>query len=222
MKALTTSTITAAAVAALVIAAPLAANAHVGVTPSSTAAGSPSVLTFSFSHGCEGSPTTSLTFGIPESVESVTPTVHPGWSIAETPTTVTYTANTPVADGLRDTVALSVVLPAGEEGDTVAFPVVQGCVDGEHAWTELAEGDAEPDSPAPTITLTAADPSAGGHGHGAATDSAETEEHATSAESASAEGSVDVVGRGLGIAGLVVGAVSIVIGLTARRRAVRS
>lgn len=147
MKALATTTLAVSAAAALIVAAPLAANAHVGVSPSTTAAGSPSVLTFSFSHGCEGSPTSALTFSIPESIESVTPTVHPGWTIAETPGTVTYTAITPVADGLRDTVELSVVLPAGEEGDVVAFPVVQTCVEGEHAWADLAEGDAEPDSP---------------------------------------------------------------------------
>ena len=34
-------------------AAPLAASAHVTVTPSGTAAGSYTVLTFAYSHGCD-------------------------------------------------------------------------------------------------------------------------------------------------------------------------
>ena len=58
-------------------AVPLAASAHVTVTPSGTAAGSYTVLTFAFSHGCEGSPTTALTFDIPESIDSVSPTLNP-------------------------------------------------------------------------------------------------------------------------------------------------
>ena len=48
-----TTTIAAAALAGgvlLALGAPLAATAHVGVTPSSTAAGSSTVLTFAFSH----------------------------------------------------------------------------------------------------------------------------------------------------------------------------
>ena len=45
--------------ALLALAAPVAAQAHVNVTPGSTAAGSYTVLEFASGHGCDGSPTTS-------------------------------------------------------------------------------------------------------------------------------------------------------------------
>ena len=66
-----TTTIAATALAGgvlLALGAPLAASAHVGVTPSSTAAGSSTVLTFAFGHGFAESPTTKPTFDIPESI----------------------------------------------------------------------------------------------------------------------------------------------------------
>lgn len=65
----------------LALSAPLAASAHVEVDPSSTAAGSYSLLTFSLGHGCDGSATTGITIDIPETITSVTPTVNPGWDI---------------------------------------------------------------------------------------------------------------------------------------------
>ena len=67
----------------LALGAPLAASAHVSVDPSSSAAGSYSVLTFAVSHGCEGSPTTQLTIDIPDAVATATPTVNPGWDVAK-------------------------------------------------------------------------------------------------------------------------------------------
>ena len=70
--------------ALLALAAPLAASAHITVTPSDTAAGSYSVLTFGFSHGCEASPTTKLTFDIPDEIESVKPTLNSNWTIENT------------------------------------------------------------------------------------------------------------------------------------------
>ena len=65
---------------ALALAAPLAASAHVSVTPSDTAAGSYTVLSFAVGHGCDGSPTTKLSFDIPEEIVAVTPTVSPNWT----------------------------------------------------------------------------------------------------------------------------------------------
>src|SRR5690554_7832415 len=94
------------AAAVFAVTAPMAASAHVTVSPSNTAASSYSVLTFSVGHGCEGSPTTALTFTVPDAVESITPTVNPGWSIAKTDNTVVYTAAEPLEDGLRTTFAL--------------------------------------------------------------------------------------------------------------------
>ncbi len=177
-----------AAVAGLVAAAVVGfaspASAHVTLTPSTTAAGAGALLQFSFSHGCDGSPTTALTIQVPEGINTVAPTRTALWEVelqsetldppvtdshgaelTERVASVTYSSRTPVPDGVRDVVELSVQLPEAE-GETLAFPVIQTCQDGETAWIEVPadEADAEElEHPAPTITLTAP---AGDDAHG--------------------------------------------------------
>ncbi|MFF2371784.1 YcnI family protein [Agromyces sp. NPDC058110] len=210
-----------AAGALLALGAPLAASAHVTVTPTDTAAGSYSVLTFSVGHGCDGSPTTSLTVDIPDEIESVTPTVNPNWTIekvadGERTSQVVYTAITPLADGYRDTIALQMPLPEDAAGTTLVFPVLQTCETGETDWSEpMVEGEAEPEHPAPSITVTEA--VAGGHHGGSADEAAEGDEHEHEADAAADADSSDTVARVLGIGGLAVGVVGLVVALTARR-----
>lgn len=212
--AITTSALVGGALLAL--GAPLAASAHVTVTPSDTAAGSYSVLTFSLGHGCDGSPTTKLTFDIPEQIESVSPTLNPNWTIekvadGDRTSQVVYTAITPLEDGYRDTMALQVHLPEDAAGTTLAFPVLQSCETGDTNWNEpMVDGEAEPEHPAPSIAVTEA-VEGGGHGHAAA----EGDEH--EADAAADADSSDTVARVLGIGGLAVGVVGIVLALTARR-----
>ena len=207
-------------------AVPLAASAHVTVTPSGTAAGSYTVLTFAYSHGCEGSPTTAIAIDIPESIASVSATRNPKHPIEKVadgdPTAqVVYTASTPVPDGYRDTIELSLQLPEDAAGETLAFPVLQTCEVGETNWNQVAEaGEEEPESPAPVIVVTEA--TGDGHGHGAAADEATTDEHADdhaegTEEVAATSDEADTVARVLGIGGLVVGVVGIVLALAARR-----
>ena len=207
-------------------AVPLAASAHVTVTPSGTAAGSYTVLTFAFSHGCEGSPTTALTFDIPESIASVSPTLNPNYTIekvadGDRTSQVVYTAITPVQDGYRDTIELSLQLPEDAAGETLAFPVLQTCEVGETNWNQVAEeGEEEPESPAPVIVVTEA--TGDGHGHGAATEEAASDDHGDghaegAEETAATSDDSDTVARVLGIGGLVVGVVGIVLALAARR-----
>lgn len=207
---------------ALVFAAPLAASAHVGVTPDTTAAGSYANLTFAVPHGCDGSPTTEIRITIPESVITVTPTVNPNWDVAEVPSesdpdytsAVVYTAKTPLADGLRDTFTLSVPLPSGEAGDVLEFPVLQTCEVGSTEWDqETVAGEEEPEHPAPAIVLTAAEAD-GGHGHGAM-ESTGADDGTTSADSADPAVGTAI---GLGAAGLVVGIAGVVLALWALRR----
>lgn len=199
----------------LALSAPLAASAHVEVEPSSTAAGSYSLLTFSVGHGCDGSSTTAITIDIPDTITSVTPTVNPGWEI--TPLTdgqVTYTAATPLADGLRTTFALSLQIPADATvGDTLAFPVLQSCEVGETDWAEpVVEGEAEPAHPAPSLTVTEASAESG-HDHGAA-----EEVDADAAAATTPAATDDILARLLGIGGLIVGAVGLVVAVAARRK----
>ncbi|GAA4803645.1 YcnI family protein [Nocardioides caeni] len=219
-----------------------AASAHVTVTPSTTAAGSYAVLTFSVGHGCEGSPTTKLAIQLPEEIPAVTPTINPGWTIekvvekldepvqdahgnelTERVSQVVYTAKTPLEDGYRDTVALQVQLPDAA-GKTLAFPVVQSCVEGQTGWTELAaEGqDAEElASPAPVLTITEA--SADGHGHSDDTDDAEGSD-ASGDESGDADAAAednDDSAQGLAIGGLVAGIGGLALGGVALARSGR-
>lgn len=69
--------VTIAAGALFVAAGP--ASAHVGVTPSHLPAGASTILAFSFSHGCEGSPTTAITFELPPEIPAAKATLLAGW-----------------------------------------------------------------------------------------------------------------------------------------------
>ena len=200
----------------LAVATPLAANAHVTVDPSNTAASSYSVLTFSVGHGCEGSPTTALTFSAPESIESVTPTVNPGWIISQQDNQVVYTADQPLIDGQRTTFELSVKLPELPAGERLDFPVMQECEVGSTDWSEVqADGEAEPEHPAPSIVLSEST----GDGHGSADEPATgSDQAAAGSRSETAASSEDPLARVLGIAGLALGAVGLVVGVASRRK----
>lgn len=222
--------------ALLALAAPVAANAHVVVTPGEAAAGSYTVLEFASGHGCDGSPTTSFTVDIPEPILSVTPTLKEGWTVekvmveldepaegahgatvTERVGQVVYTPVAPIEDGYRDSFEIQVLLPEETEGERLEFPVLQACAEGENDWSESAADGAEPEFPAPAIEVGA--PAADAHGHGdddQHADTAGTETTDATATSA-ADSSVDVLARVVGIAGLAVGVVGIVIALAARR-----
>ncbi|KRB77114.1 hypothetical protein ASE01_10205 [Nocardioides sp. Root190] len=220
-----------AAALAIVGLTAIPASAHVTVTPNTTAAGAYAVLTFSLGHGCEGSPTTKLTIAMPEDIPAVTPTVNPGWTVekvaedleepikdahgnelTERIAEVVYTARTPLVDGFRDTVELQVQLPE-KAGETLVFPVVQTCVEGETGWTETAADGQDPEtleSPAPTVTITEA--SGEGHGGGAAEDAEDGDASASAADPDSSDGSEDSDSSGLAIGGLVAGVGGLALG----------
>lgn len=175
--------------AALVVAAPLAASAHIGVTPADPPAGASTRLDFTFSHGCDDSPTTALVFDIPEGVDGVTPVLDGAWTVSRElgsdgiPTEVTYTAVQPVDSGISATVALDVIFASSVAETDVAFPVEQQCVVGSNDWSQIAEDGADPhdlESPAPVVAVgavAAADSDA--HDHADSTDDAAeaTDEH---------------------------------------------
>jgi uncharacterized protein YcnI len=220
------------------------ASAHVSVTPSGTAAGSYTVLTFSVPHGCDGSPTTKIAISIPDGINEATATRNPFYKLAATTeklteplvaedgdevtertSTITYTATTPLPADERDTFELSLQLPEDGAGKTLAFPVIQTCAKGETAWTETpAAGQTEDDleHPAPALEVTAVEdggdvaaPAAGEEGGDAAQVSADT--GAGSEEAAS-----DDDGNGLAIAGLAAGVVGILVAAVALARTRRT
>ena len=214
--------------ALLALAGALPASAHVGVTASTTAAGSTALLSFNVPHGCDGSPTTVISIELPESIIAATPTVVAGWDatkvtaemaatsdahgneVTERVAEVVYTATDGgLADGFRQQFDVQVQLPDLEAGTALEFPVTQTCVVGETVW------DGED---TPTVTLSAA--AADAHGH----DDADSEDHEAVADEGAASdtgtsGSTDVLARVLGIGGLVVGTAGIVAAVVARRGA---
>lgn len=231
----------AAAIAgALVLAAPLAAQAHVGVNPDAVSAGSSSVLTFAFSHGCDGSPTTALEFEIPEGVTNVAPTVQAGWDIEvtraanESVSSVVFTADEPIDDGLRATVTMSARFAAELADSSVAFPVTQVCETGETAWVEIPEegqGHDDLDAPAPMVAVGAVAEDDHGHGGGSDHDHSDGEaaagddhgadghDDASASEAASSTQPADsVLPVVLGASGLVAGLAALVVAVLAYRR----
>lgn len=228
-------TMLASAVALLAL--PAVASAHIGVSPTSAAAGGFAYLEFRVPHGCEDSPTASIEIKIPKSIPSVTPQRNPFWELSTTegkkePTelhgekitrgvgTVTWTATEPLPGNELDVLGMSVSLPAGE-GETLYFPAIQRCEKGITRWVQVpAEGESgeELDEPAPALELTAAE---GGHGTGRT----EKDEDAEGEDGDSATGHEQVAveeadddddaSKGLGIAGLIVGGLGLLAGGTA-------
>ena len=153
------------------------AAAHVSIEEDEVAAGSSAIVTFAFSHGCEGSPTTQVRIQMPESIPTVAPTINANWDVEKVTETldapiegahgeqitervseVVYTARTPVEDGFRDTFELSVTIPEDAAGQTIYFPTIQTCEAGETAWIEIPAEGQDPDeleSPAPGVDVVA-------------------------------------------------------------------
>lgn len=167
----------------LLIVALAPASAHVGVKADTSAAGSTAIVTFGFGHGCGDSPTTALVFQIPEQFNSVAPVFAAGWSIdvekqgldepiegshgstiTERTSTVTFNADAPIEDGIYAMVSLRLTLPEDAAGESIYFPVIQECEEGENAWIEIPQdGEDEDDleSPAPALKVTDADDDSG-------------------------------------------------------------
>lgn len=203
---------------ALVLAAPLAASAHVHVSPTDSAAGATTRLDFSFSHGCDGSPTTAVVLDLPDGLDAVTPVLDGAWTITRDlgadgiPTAVTYTAVTPVEDGVSATVSLDVVFASSAAETEVAFPVLQECAEGETDWSEVADDGQDAhdlEAPAPVVAVGAVAETGDAH---------EGDDYAeAAADGGSAEGA-DPVARWLG-GGAFVAAVAALVVVVLRRRA---
>jgi periplasmic copper chaperone A len=174
---LRTTLVLSAATGVMTLAAAGTAAAHITANPPEGPSDGYATVSFQVQHGCEESPTTQVRIQIPPSVPSVTPSVHPLWDVAtkegkkekvelngETITRgvseVIYTAKQPLPPDRLDSFAISLKLPAGKEGDTVYFPTIQKCVQGQTRWIQIpAEGESAEDleEPAPAIVLTTAE-----------------------------------------------------------------
>ena len=219
------STLAAILGTGLAIAAPAVASAHVGVSPDSVTADESAVLTFSFTHGCEHSPTTALRITMPEGLASVSPTVDADWEIAVERgddglvDVVTYTATTAIPSDLRGAVSMQ-VRPAEDAPESLAFPVEQICETGSTGWVELAEPGQDPhglDVPAPVVRLVAAEDADAEHGEHAASDAAASDSESSDADAADDDAAAPVAVV-LGAGGLVAGVAALVVAILAYRR----
>jgi len=225
---LTKSAIAIAAGAALAIAVPLAASAHVSINPNAAAAGAYTVITFKVPTESATATTTKLEVTLPTDHPflSVSYVPVPGWTtqlvqstlpkpvvsgddtITEATTKVIWTADkgSEITEGQLQQFPLSVG-PVPDTG-SVSFIADQTYSDGTVvSWSDTGE-DAE--HPAPVLYINDEVPS---DHHGSTTVTAAHTDDAAAPASGD-----DVLARILGIAGLVVGAVGLVIGITARRK----
>jgi uncharacterized protein YcnI len=218
------------------------ADAHVRVLSDSTASGSFTALTFRVPNESDTAGTVKVSVQLPQEspfLEVSTKGV-PGWkavttveklpkpvefegtTLTKAVRTVTWTADrgSQIAPGQYQEFSVAVgPLPAA---GTVLLPATQTYSDGKvDHWDQPtpASGE-EPEYPAPELVVTAA--AAGGGSPStepSAADPSATEPSAAPAPVPSAAAAPDSVARGLGGAGLVVGAAALVVALIGRRRA---
>lgn len=228
--------------AALVLGSAAVASAHVRVVPEATAAGGWTVLTFRVPNESPTSATTRVTVDLPTEtpLTSVSTQPVPGWTatvergdlpepvevdgatITQAPLSVTWTADgAGIGDGEFQQFAISVgPLPAA--GTDLVLPAHQEYADGEVVdWDQVAEGDAEPEHPAPTFTTTEA--ASGGHGAAAPDDQTSDDASDDPAAAGDAAGDASADGSGglpvvLGGLGLAAGVGALVVALLAWRR----
>lgn len=215
----------------LALAAPLAASAHVTLVANTAAPGSSILLTFKVPTESATATTTGITIRLPQDTpfSSVRAVAVAGWTSKATTTTlptpvtaanggqqteavteVSYTADSAAASIQQGELGLFTLQLSGVPNTgRIAIPVDQQYSDGSVvSWSEIQSGTAEPEHPAPVLYITDAPPAAAGM--------AGPSVAAAPAGAASGDGS-DPIARGLGIAGLVVGAAGITAAVVRRR-----
>ncbi|OMH32454.1 YcnI family protein [Tersicoccus sp. Bi-70] len=238
-RALTATTVTAATTGLLLLGAGTA-SAHVRVVPDTTSAGGYAKLTFNVPNEEAKAETSKIEVALPTATPFTSVSVRPieGWTAKLTTTTLPRSV---VVDGTTVTKAVTSVtwtaddaahrigadeyqsfalsvgkLPA--EGTAVTLPTTQTYTNGHVVtWNQQAQGDTEPDKPAPAFTTTAtADDH---HGAAAATSAAGGAADAEAASVTTATSPAAGWGLGLGAAGFVLGAAALAVALLTRRHA---
>jgi uncharacterized protein YcnI len=164
-----------AAALALVSAQGAFAHATLRVTQASPNASYRGIV--QINHGCAGTATTRVKVTIPEGVIGAKPMPKPGWTLATT--RGAYAKSYPylhgsLSEGVKEIVWSGGSLPddqfdefvfvariadAFQAGQTIYFPVEQGCETGEHRWVEIPGSGQDVHAlkePAPGVKLVAA------------------------------------------------------------------
>lgn len=219
----------------LALAVPLAASAHVTVAPNVATAGSYALIDVKVPNESATAKTNKIEVSLPTdtpftSVSYVpvagwdaqlvsttlpTPVKMDGNEVTDAVTSVVWTAQPghEIASGQLQVFQLSL----GRVPDTgsVVLPALQTYTDGTVVkWVDTAKGA---DHPAPVLYINDAPPAAGSTGPAvsAGSDTASTGSAAADPPAASTG---DTVARGLGVGGLLLGAIGIVIAIAATRR----
>jgi periplasmic copper chaperone A len=219
-----------AAAVALVVAAPMAA-AHVTVNPGEAPKGGYAALTFRVPTERDDANTTRLEINFPTEtpIASVRVQPHPGWEyrierteldepidnhgeeITEVVSKITWTGGE-IGPTEFDEFGVSVG-PLPSDVDQILFPAIQTYDSGEVVrWIDepAAEGEEEPETPAPVLTLVDEEEEGGASasGSGAGGDEAAsglTVENAASQDDVDGASTMGIVGIVVGVLGLLVG-----------------
>jgi copper(I)-binding protein len=114
----------------------LPAHAHVTLEKPEANAGQPYKGVLRIGHGCEGTPTTSLSIEIPAALKGVKPMPKPGWTVKAEPGRLTWSGGRLLDSEYDEFVFVSQIAP--EASGALAMPVVQTCEKGEQRWVEIA------------------------------------------------------------------------------------
>jgi len=217
--------------AALALAAPLIASAHVTINPSAAEAGSYSVITIKVPNESATAATNKLEVSLPTDTPFTSVRYVPvaGWSadlvtstlpepvkvgestITEAITSVIWTAAPGSEIGAGQLQLFPLSLGPVPDTGSVSLPADQGYTDGSTVSWDESGADAE--HPAPVLYIDDAPPA---DHHGGAGDDHD-EATADAASDTTAVSGDDVLARILGIGGLVVGVVGVVLAVTSRR-----
>mgnify|MGYP002621162987 CR=1 FL=1 len=156
-----------------------AASAHAVVEPKQAPAGSYQKVTIRITHGCDGEATNKVIVVLPDGILTARPQAKPGWQVellkeklpepvpaghgrmlTERIVQMIWSGNS-LPDWQFDEFALSLKLPAGEDGTALPFVTVQEC-DAGKSWHWSAEPGTHTHShgpgmdmgPAPVLRLT--------------------------------------------------------------------
>jgi uncharacterized protein YcnI len=231
MRSHAVARLTAAALATgiLVLGAPLAAQAHVKVSPNTAAAGDDIQLTFRVPNEEEDAGTVRVEIDLPtktpfadaeyEQVPGWTaqivetklakPIVNDGVQVTSAPSKIIYTADAGVEIKAGQFQEFPVALDLTPDTGSVEFPTIQTYSNGDVVkWNEPTLAGEEPDHPAPTLYINDVPPT-------------DTEAGVTIAatNTASSTASTALI---LGTAGLALGVIALVLGLFAFVRTRRS
>jgi uncharacterized protein YcnI len=224
------SAATLAAVAILVLGAPLAADAHVKISPNTAAPGDDIEVTFRVPNEMENAGTVKVEIDLPTktpfagadyqpvpgwtarivSAKLPKPIVNDGVQVTEAPVKIIYTANPGVEIRVGQFQEFPIALDLTPDTGSVEFPTFQTYSNGQIVkWNEKTPADGEePDNPAPTLYINDPPPT-------------DTESGVTLAatNSAASTASTALI---LGTAGLALGVIALVLGAFAFVRTTRS